>query len=108
MLLCSESQRQASTHALQLLVLQWNLVVGHIVQFAGDGIRHVAELLLLLVVLLGRSGRRLPLQPVNGLLDSFEKLQNTLAVAPGMNRYRKFLQSPSRPRPTSPLVPLRQ
>jgi hypothetical protein len=56
----STPKRQASTLGLQLTVPKWNLtlLVGHIVQFAGDRVRHIAELLFLLVAVLARSGRR--------------------------------------------------
>jgi hypothetical protein len=60
MTIYSLPKRQALTIGLQLSVFEWNLAIllGHIVQFAGDGVCHVAKLLHLLFVVLGRSGRR--------------------------------------------------
>jgi hypothetical protein len=56
----SPSKRQTLAVGLQLSMFEWNLAIllGHIVQFAGDGICNIAELLFLLFVVLGRSGRR--------------------------------------------------
>ena len=56
----SPSKRQTLAVGLQLSMFEWNLAIllGHIVQFAGDGICNVAEPLLLLFVVLSRSGRR--------------------------------------------------
>ena len=61
MTIYSLSKRQVLTIGLQLSVFEWNLAIlpRHIVQFAGDGVRHVAEVLHPLFVVLSRGSRRI-------------------------------------------------
>jgi hypothetical protein len=47
---------------------------GTSIQFAGDGVGDIAQLLLLLLKILGLSVLGVLLKPVGGFLDGFEKL----------------------------------
>lgn len=49
----------------------WTLSAHTFVQFAGDGVSDVAELLLLLFEIFGRGFLRVGLEPVSGFFDSF-------------------------------------
>jgi hypothetical protein len=76
---------------LQLVVAGLVIVVGHAsstasaaVKLAGDGVGDVAELLLLLVKVLGGSLSGVVVEPVLGLLDSIENLF-TMSVSCSLN-----------------------
>ena len=56
------------------------------VQLAGDRVRDVRQLLLLLLEVLGGGGSRVLLKPVSGLLDSVEDLSRLLVLKPGKGR----------------------
>lgn len=45
------------------------------IQFTSDGVGDVAELLLLLLEVLGRGGRAVLLKPFGGFLDGVKKLE---------------------------------
>lgn len=61
---------------LVVVLRRWRLASGAAVQFARDGIGHIAELLLLLLKVLRRGRGAVLLKPIGGFFDSFQELRD--------------------------------